>query len=293
MKQRTQVHSADAELQTRETFLSRFVQHKLAVFSVIILAALIIMAIAAPLIAPYDPFLVSGDIEAAPSAQHLLGTDSIGRDVASRLIYASRVSVVVGFGSVLLSVCIGIVLGLLSGFYGGKTDMVIMRVTDVFMSFPQMMLVMVVVCVVGSGMRNLIIAMGILGWPSVARLVRGRVLSLKKSDYVCAATAMGYSTWRIIFNHLLPNVIDPILVNATFSIANAILTEASLSFLGLGVQPPTASWGNMLTGAQALSVLSYKPWMWVPPGLMIMLNVLSVNFIGDGLRDALDPNSAR
>lgn len=276
-----------------DTVLRRFLKHKLAVVGFVIMIVLVIMAVLAPLLAPYDPYMIQEEFEAAPSARHILGTDSLGRDVLSRLIYASQVSLVVGIGSVFISVCLGVVLGLVSGYFGGAVDMVIMRLADIFMSFPQMMLVMVAVSVVGPGMKNLIIVMGVLGWPGVARLTRGQVLSLKQRDYVRSCIALGYGVPRILFQHILPNAIDPIIVNATFSIASAILTEASLSFLGLGVQPPTASWGNMLSDAQSLSVLASKLWMWIPPGLMIMLNVLSINFIGDGLRDANDPNSIR
>lgn len=286
-------HKAERSKRSEDTVLRRFLKHRLAVVGFVIMIVLVIVAILAPLLAPYDPYMIQGEFEAAPSAQHILGTDSLGRDVLSRLIYASRVSLIVGIGSVLISVCLGVVLGLVSGYFGGAVDMVIMRLADIFMSFPQMMLVMAAVSVVGPGMKNLIIVMGILGWPSVARLTRGQVLSIKQRDYVRSCVALGYGVPRILSRHILPNAVDPIIVNATFSIASAILTEASLSFLGLGVQPPTASWGNMLSDAQALSVLSTKLWMWVPPGLMIMLNVLSVNFIGDGLRDANDPNSIR
>ena len=171
--------------------------------------------------------------------------------------------------------------------------MALMRVVDVFMSFPQMLLILVVVSIVGPGLIKIILILGFLGWPSVARIVRGCVLSIKENDYIKSAVAMGFSTPRILFMHILPNAVAPILVNATFSIANAIIVEASLSFLGLGVQPPTASWGNMLTDAQTISILTEKPWLWVPPGIMIILSVLSVNFVGDGLRDALDPRSLK
>jgi peptide/nickel transport system permease protein len=199
----------------------------------------------------------------------------------------------VGVGAVAISLVIGTILGLLSGYYGGKIDMVIMRLTDVFMSFPHLMLILVVVSVVGPSLTNVILVMGLLFWTGVARLVRGSVLQVKQLDYVKASIVLGLSTPRILFQHILPNVIAPILVNGTFGIAAAIIIEASLSFLGLGVQPPTASWGNMLTDAQSLTVLSSQPWVWVPPGLLIMVTVLAVNFIGDGLRDALDPKSIK
>ena len=271
--------------------IRKFMKHKMAVGGLIIMAALIIIAIFAPLIAPHDPYQVTESFGAAPSFEYWLGTDQTGRDVLSRLIYAARVSLLVGIGSVLIGVAIGTLLGLVSGFFGGSIDMIVMRITDVFMSFPQIMLILVVASLVGPSLWNVIIILGLLGWTTVARLVRGSVLSVKQTDYVKAGVALGLGTPRILFMHILPNVTAPILVNATFGVANAILVEASLSFLGLGVQPPTASWGNMLTDAQSLTVLTSEPWLWVPPGVMIIITVLSANFIGDGLRDALDPKS--
>lgn len=273
--------------------MRRFMKHKLAVMGVVLIAIMVICAIFAPIIVPNSPYKVTDAFGADPSSQHLLGTDQVGRDVLSRLIYASRISLMVGIGTVAISVTIGTILGLVSGYFGGAIDLILMRITDVFMSFPQIMLVLVVVSIIGPSLRNLIIILGFLGWPGVARLVRGNVLSIKQMDYVKSAIVLGLSTPRILFMHILPNAIAPILVNATFGIANAIIMEASLSFLGLGVQPPTASWGNMLTDAQTLSVLTMKPWLWVPPGIMIILSVLSVNFIGDGLRDAIDPKSMK
>lgn len=271
----------------------RFIKHKLAVAGVAVIGFLAVCAILAAVISPQDPYLVTKSFGEQPSAAHLLGTDQVGRDVLSRLIYGARVSLTVGIGSNLICVSIGTILGLLSGYFGGKTDIAVMRVTDIFMSFPQMLLILVLVSVIGPGLSNIILILGFLGWPSVARLVRGCVLSIKTNDYVKAAVVMGFSTPRILFFHILPNAIAPILVNATFGIASAIIMEASLSFLGMGVQPPTASWGNMLTDAQTLSVLTTKPWLWIPPGAMIIISVLSINFIGDGLRDALDPRSIK
>lgn len=271
----------------------RFIKHKLAVAGLALMILLTLCAIFAPVISPQDPYHVTNAFGTAPSMQHILGTDQSGRDVLSRLIYASRVSLIVGVGTVAISIIIGTILGLVSGYFGGWIDMVIMRITDIFMSFPQIMLILVVVSIIGPSLWNIIAVLGFLGWPSVTRLVRGSVLSEKENDYVKAAVSLGLDTSRILFIHILPNAAAPIIVNATFGIAYAILLEAALSFLGVGVQPPTASWGNMLTDAQALSVLTSKPWLWIPPGIMIFLSVLAVNFIGDGLRDALDPKSRR
>ncbi len=271
----------------------RFKKHKLAVAGAIFMIFLTVVAIFAPLISPYDPYHVTDTFSGPPSKEHWLGTDQVGRDVLSRLIYAARVSLLVGVGSVAISTVIGVFLGLISGYYGGKTDMIIMRVVDVMMSFPPILLVLVAVSIVGPNLRNLILIIGLIAWASVARLVRGSVLSIKQLDYIKASIALGLGTPRILFSHILPNVMAPVLVHATFFMAAVIIIEASLSFLGAGVQPPTASWGNMLTSAQSLTVLTSQPWLWVPPGLMIFITVLSVNFIGDGLRDALDPKSVK
>jgi len=271
----------------------RFMKHRLAVAGLIILMIIIFMAIFAPWIAPKNPYELSGSFGAPPSSENILGTDQVGRDVLSRLIYASRVSLMVGIGAVAIYTVIGTILGAVSGYFGGWIDMLFMRVTDVFMSFPSLMVVLVVVSVLGPSLTNMIIIIGLLGWPPIARLVRGSVLSLKQMDYVKASVALGLGTPRILFLHILPNAIAPILVQATFGMAGTIIIEASLSFLGMGVQPPTASWGNMLTDAQSLTVLTDQPWLWVPPGLMIVISVLSINFIGDGLRDAIDPKSSK
>jgi peptide/nickel transport system permease protein len=270
---------------------TRFFQHKLAVIGLVIITLFVLMAIFAPVIAPQDPLEVGYEFEAKPSSEHLLGTDQVGRDVLSRLIYASRISLAVGLGAVSIYVVIGTILGAIAGYMGKWADMLIMRITDVFMSFPFLMVILVLVSVMGPSLFNIILVLGILGWPPIARLVRGSVLSLKEMDYVKAGVALGYTAPKILLHHILPNALAPILVNATFGIASAIIMEASLSFLGMGVQPPTASWGNMLTEAQSLTVLAEQPWLWIPPGLMIILAVISINFMGDGLRDAVDPKS--
>ncbi|CAM3223841.1 ABC transporter permease [Brevibacillus invocatus] len=271
----------------------RFFKHKLAVVGLVIFLIIALSAIFAPVISPADPNEITGDFGVEPSGDYLLGTDLVSRDIASRLIYASRVSLAVGIGAVAIYVVIGTILGAIAGFFGKWVDMFIMRLTDIFMSFPYLMVILVLVSIMGPSLYNIIIALGLLGWPGIARIVRGSVLSIKEMDYVKAGIALGYSAPKIVFQHILPNCLAPILVNATFGIASAIIMEASLSFLGMGVQPPTASWGNMLTEAQSLTVLSTQPWLWVPPGLMILLAVLSINFMGDGLRDAMDPKSLK
>ncbi|MCL6459523.1 MAG: ABC transporter permease [Gorillibacterium sp.] len=274
-------------------FMRRFKKHKLAVVGLVIIIILTLCAIFAPLITPYAPTAVTEKFSSSPSLQNLIGTDQVGRDQLTRLIYAARVSLSVGMGSILIAVIIGTVLGLIAGFFGGWIDNVIMRVTDIFMSFPYIMLILVVASIVGPGLINIIIIFGVLGWPGVARLVRGNVLAIKETDYVKASIVLGYGKPRILFNHILPNTVAPILIYATSGVAGAILDEAALSFLGLGVQPPTPSWGNMLAGAQSLTVLTSQPWLWIPPGVMIIVSVLSINFVGDALRDALDPRNTK
>jgi peptide/nickel transport system permease protein len=275
----------------RRRIWRRFREHKLALLGLFIVLLLILGAVFAPFFAPYNPYEIGSGFEAAPSGGHILGTDQIGRDVFSRLIYGTRVSLAVGIGTTLVTTLLGILLGLQAGYFGGTADVIIMRAADVLMSFPTLILIMVVSSVIGPGLDRIIIIMGILGWPAVARLVRGNVLSIKEMDYTKSAVTSGFRTQRILFFHILPNTFSSVLVQATFSIARFIIMESGLSFLGMGVNPPTASWGNMLTDAQSLTTLTEKPWLWIPPGFMILLSVLAFNFVGDGLRDALDPKS--
>ncbi|GAB1154141.1 ABC transporter permease [Paenibacillus illinoisensis] len=267
----------------------RFLKHRLAVAGLVVTLLLVLIAIFAPWLAPHSPYAVTAEFSAAPSSSHWLGTDQVGRDVLSRLLYATRVAVTVGFGTVALYVAFGTIIGLWSAYVGGWIDMLVMRITDMFMAFPYMMVILVVVSVLGPTLWTLVIVLALFSWPSIARLVRGSVLTLKQMDYIKAGVALGLSTPRIVFRHILPNALAPIIVNATFGVAAAIMAESGLSFLGMGVQPPTASWGNMLTDAQSISVMTDQPWLWLPPGIMILVTVLAINFVGDGLRDALDP----
>lgn len=285
--------ASEGEGEPKGAFWRRFRKHKLAVAGLFVIGIMAVCAIFAPWIAPYHPSAITDSFGEGPTWSHLLGTDQVGRDVLSRIIFAARVSLSVGIGSVLISAVIGAVLGLISGYFGGWIDGVIMRITDMFMSFPYIMLILVVSSIVGPGLKNIILILGLLGWPGVARLVRGSVLSIKQTEYIKASVALGYKIPRILFNHILPNATAPLLIYATSGVAGAILDEAALSFLGLGVQPPTASWGNMLASAQSLTVLTDKPWLWVAPGVMIVLCVLSINFIGDALRDAMDPKNRK
>ncbi|MGB3327512.1 MAG: oligopeptide ABC transporter permease [Thermomicrobiales bacterium] len=279
---------------TNPTVWSRFRRHKLAVVGAVVLLLLVIVAIAAPLLAPHAPNAVSlANYRKPPSLDYPLGTDAQGRDVLSRLMYAARISLSVGFVAVAIYVAIGTVLGGLAGYFGGWVDTVIMRVADMVLSFPSIIVIITIVSILGPSILNVMLVIGLMGWPPIARLVRGEFLTLRSRDFVTASRSTGAPNGRIIFRHILPNATTPVIVNATFGIAQAILLEAGLSFLGLGVQPPTASWGNMLNGAQSITTLEEMPWLWLPPGITIIIAVLAINFVGDGLRDALDPRSRK
>jgi len=250
--------------------------------------ALIVVALAAPLLAPFDPNAQDTirRLE-APSREHPLGLDDLGRDVLSRILFGARVSLRVGFSVVFLASAVGIALGAIAGYFGGAADIAIMRVCDILLSFPGILLAIALVAVLGPSLNNVILALAIIGWVGYARLVRGQVLKVREMEYVTAAKALGARSPRVIVLHVLPNVINPVIVMATLGLAGAILSEAALSFLGLGVQPPTPSWGAMLTsGRQYLGVANHLA---IYPGIAIMLAVMGLNFLGDGLIDALDP----
>jgi peptide/nickel transport system permease protein len=249
---------------------------------------LVIAALAAPLLAPHDPNEqdTSRRLE-VPSNQHLLGLDDLGRDVLSRVIWGARVSLRVGFSVVLLSSLVGITLGAVAGYFGGWADTIVMRICDILLAFPGILLAIALVAVLGPSLNNVVLALATIGWVGYARLVRGQVLKVREMEYVVAAKALGAKSPRVIVRHVLPNVINPVIVMATLGLAGAILAEASLSFLGLGVQPPTPSWGAMLTaGRRYLGLANHLA---VFPGAAIMLAVMGLNFLGDGLIDALDP----
>lgn len=269
----------------------RFRRHKLAMVSLIILLIMGLAALLAPVIAPYDPTKIVGPFGGAPSGEFWLGTDQIGRDVFSRLLYGMRVSLLVGIMATLISTVIGVVLGLLAGYVGGVVDMIIMRITDVIMSFPYILLVLVAAAIFEPGMWSIILILGFVDWLGIARLVRGNVLNLRESNFVKSSILAGMPKMHILFSEILPNTIAPILVHATSVLALSMLDEAALSFLGMGVQLPTASLGNMLEGAESLTVLTKQPWLWIPPGLVIVILVMAINFVGDALRDAVDPKS--
>jgi peptide/nickel transport system permease protein len=272
----------------------RFLRHRLAVVALFVFLLIVLSAIFASALSPYNPYKIDPvAFDQAPSAAHALGTDQVGRDVLSRLIYGGQVSLSVGVVAVAIFMAIGITLGSLAGYYGGWVDMIISRTTDIILSFPSLMLILVLVSVLGPGLQNIMLVLGLLGWPQIARIVRAEFMRLRVQDFIIAAQVIGVPTRRIIVRHIIPNVMGPILVGATFGVASSILSESGLSFLGLGVQPPSASWGQMLNAAQSLTILEQKPWLWIPPGAMILISVLSINFVGDGLRDALDPRLRR
>ncbi len=273
----------------RQTVWRRFRSHHLAMVSLICVGFLVMVSILAPWIAPYDPEAIVGPFSAPPCAEFLLGTDQIGRDILSRLLYASRVSIMVGVMATLISTLIGVTLGLVAGYFSGIVDMIIMRFTDMIMSFPYILLVLVAASIFRPGFWSIVLILGFVDWPGVARLVRGNVLALRETNFVKGSIVAGMPVRHILFSEILPNTMAPILVYATSVLALSILDEAALSFLGLGIQAPAASLGNMLNGAESLTVLTRLPWLWLPPGILIIVLVIAINFIGDALRDALEP----
>ena len=269
----------------------RFAKHRLALVSLIVLVLISLLAILAPVIAPYSPTKISGGFSKPPNAEHWLGTDQIGRDVLSRLLYATRVSLLVGALATLISTVIGVVLGLVAGYFGGWVDQLIMSVTDMVMSFPYILLVLVAAAIFEPGMWSIILILGFVDWPGVTRLVRGNVLSLRETNFFKGDIAAGMPRRYILFSEVLPNTIAPVLVYATSVFAISILDEAALSYLGMGVQLPTPSLGNLLNGAESISILTGKPWLWLPAGVLIIVLVICIYFIGDALRDAMDPRN--
>ena len=277
------VHSA-----ARAHPLRRLLARPAAAAGVIVIGVFVVAAVLAPLIAPYDPIATNfAAVRKAPSAAHWFGTDEIGRDVLSRVIFGARASLEAGVLSVLISLAIGVPAGLLAGYAGGKVDMLISRVTDALLACPFLILAIALAAFLGPSLANAMIAIGISATPVFVRLTRGTTLAVRSEDYVLAARAIGNPPWRIALLHVLPNIVPPLLVQATLAIAAAVIAEASLSFLGLGQQPPQPSWGSMLNTAK--NYIDNAAWMAIWPGVSIFLLVLSFNLVGDGLRDALDP----
>lgn len=290
MRKKKKVNANETYMQT---VMRRFRAHHLAKISLVILVVVGLAALFAPVVAPYDPDAIVGTFSGAPCKEFILGTDQIGRDVFSRLLYATRISLLVGILATVISTVIGVVLGLIAGYFGGVADMILMRFTDMVMSFPYILLVLVAAAIFKPGLWSIILILGFVDWPGVARLVRGNVLSLRETNFVKGNVVAWMPLRHILFSEILPNTVAPILVYATSVMAISMLDEAALSFLGMGVQPPMASLGNMLNGAQSITVLTSQPWLWLPPGIMIVVLVVSINFVGDALRDAFDPSGGR
>ena len=266
----------------------RFCQNRLALAGLVFLAVLLLVAIFAPLIAPYGPAeRTPGAFREPPSTTHWFGTDTIGLDVFSRVVYGSRISLKVGIVAMLMTVVIGLILGAVAGYFGGKTDGLIMRITDVFLSIPYIILAIAIATLFGKSVNSVILVLGLTGWLGLCRIVRASFLSLNRLEYVEAARSLGFGDTRIIFRHMLPNALQPVIVYATIEVGAIILAEAALSFLGVGPEPPTPAWGLMVS--EAKSTLAVAPHMLFFPGMAIFLTVLAFVFIGDGLRDALDP----
>jgi peptide/nickel transport system permease protein len=279
---------------SKNQFINRLVRSKIALAASFVILLVSVAAIFAPLVAPNDPASLAlirrlkapGFVDAT-GREYLLGTDTIGRDVYSRLVYGARVSLVVGLSAVFVSGTIGILLGLVSGFFGGWVDDVIMRIADIQLSFPTILLALAIMAVLGPGLDKVIIVLGLTGWVQYGRIVRGQVLSIKQEEFVLAANATGERDWQILFEHILPNIWSPVIVIASFSVASNIVSEASLSFLGVGVPPAIPSWGVML--AEGRLYVGIAEWLTIPAGVAISLTVLSINILGDWLRDFLDP----
>ncbi|MBN2654189.1 MAG: ABC transporter permease [Nitrospirae bacterium] len=266
----------------------RFRKNRLALAGLIVILTLSAAAIFAPVISPYEPTKIDVyNVLSLPSISHPLGTDELGRDVLSRMIWGSRASLKVGFIAVGIAIVIGTLVGAIAGFYGGRIDSLLMRFVDIMLAFPSFFLILAIIAIVEPSISTIMIVIGITGWMDVSRLVRSEFLTLKERDFIAAAKVAGAGDARIIFKHILPNAMSPVFVAATFGIAGAILTESGLSFLGLGVQPPEPSWGNILTSGK--NNLTVAWWLSVYPGLAILITVLSYNLIGEGLRDSLDP----
>ncbi len=270
--------------------LRRFMRHRPAMAAIILLSFIVTVSAFAPVFAPYPYDQI--DLRAAgqpPSPEHPLGTDRVGRDILSRTLYGGQVSLLVGVGATTIAVVIGVIIGAASGHYRGTADTILMRITDTFMTFPSIIIMLTLAALLPRSVWNLVLIIGLLSWPGVARMVRAQFLSLREAEFVVACRCLGVPDRRIITLHIFPNVLAPLVALVTFSIGAIILTEAGLSFLGLGVAPPIPSWGNMLEPARNLDILVNLTWTWIPPAVMIVLTVLCVNFIGDGIRDAIDP----
>lgn len=280
---------AEEPRELKNRALRRFMKHRLAMISCVVLLLIALVSLFAGNLAPYGYGQI--DLNASgmpPSTTHAFGTDRVGRDIFTRTLYGGQVSLAVGVGATLISTVIGTLIGALSGYYRGWVDGVLMRIADTVMTFPSIVIMLTLAALLPRSVWNIVFIIGGLSWPAVARLVRGQFLSVRESEFVTAARCLGIPDLRIIFFHIMPNIVAPLIALITFSVGSAILTEAGLSFLGLGVPPPTPSWGNMLESARNIDILTNLWWMWVYPAIATVLTVLCVNFIGDGIRDAID-----
>lgn len=289
MDEQTQENTRTYESQFRLVF-RRFLSHRLAVAGAVVVAVLLGIAIFANVLAPKDPLFLDTSKRFIPPFQswtNLLGTDEVGRDVLSRILYGGRVSLIVGIAAMFATVVTGSLIGLAAGYFGGKIDNILMRFTDTMLCFPQVFLLLVLAAFIRPNLISIALIIGVSSWMEVARIIRSQIMYIKEQDFIQAAKVLGASNSHIMFKELLPNSLAPVFVSATLSVANAVLMESYISFLGYGIQAPLASWGNMLTNAQ--SYFDLAPWLAIIPGVMITLTVMSFNFLGDGLRDALDP----
>ena len=275
----------------RSRTLKKMISNRLAVLGIVIFVVILILCFFAPIFTKYNPNEINlRAILQEPSKENIFGTDQLGRDIWSRMLYGGRISIIIGFGSALGAALVGVTLGIIGGYRGGWIDLIILKISDIFLSFPQIILILIVVAITGASLSNLIIIFILTGWPSMYRMARSQVLSIKEEEFVQALKAFGISSFKICFKHILPNALGPVFVNITLSTAMFILQEASLSYLGLGIPQEIATWGNIINVVNGrFDYITDNWWLWVPAGVMLTLFVLSINFIGDGLRDASDP----
>ena len=280
--------AVEPRVSTRGDVWRRFRRNKMALFGLAVITVLVLAAAFAPLITKYDPTIINTiESRRSPSSEHWFGTDLLGRDLYSRVVYGARVSLKVGILSTLIAVTLGLIAGGISGYYGGRLDSLVMRSTDIFLAFPYILAAIVVISVLGQGESTVILVLGLLGWMSIARIFRSSILQIKETEYIQAARAMGCSDLRIILRHILPNSIQPVIVIATIFVGTAVLSEAALSFLGVGITEPTPAWGLMVNDGRRF--LAVSPHLLFYPGMAIFVTVMAFVFVGDGLRDALDP----
>ena len=294
VKTKTKKIRSESERSYWGSVFFRLRKNKMAVAGIVVLIVVVLGCIIVPMVSPYDIYTTNtANSELSPNREHLFGTDQLGRDLFVRFFYAGRISLGLALVVTLLQCALGVILGGISGFYGKFADTIIMRLCEIFMSLPFLMICITVVALFGSSIPTLIGVLVILSWPSITRVVRGQILTLRELEYMQACEALGISDFKRIFRHLLPNVLAYVIVYATLGMASVILTETALSFLGLGVSPPTPTWGTMIQAARNPVILQQRWWYWIPPGLGIFISVMCFNLVGDGMRDAIDPKMKR